>query len=169
MFVKIGLLKSHWTIVFYAAQRDVKRELFESLSWCEHSTCGIWRQRICFDRSRKKKRFRSGGAGRHGVGGVNIFQLFASTEAVLSDWRNMNFIINFIHIILFFLGLPVTSLVIENPLINVNFSSIIQLSRPLSVFSTQDYANRKEKMLQLRKQKEEEVFQSKQAKETQLA
>lgn len=98
----------------------------------------------------------------------NIFELFVSTEAPFR-LKKYEFLLGFHPYHIVFLGLPVTSLVIENLLINVNFSSIIQLSQPLSASSTQDYANRKEKMLQLRKQKEEEVFQSKQAKETQLA
>lgn len=48
-------------------------------------------------------------------------------------------------------------------MIPVNSSLVTSLFPELPCQSLQEYAKRKEKMLQLRKQKEEEVFQSKQA------
>jgi len=48
-------------------------------------------------------------------------------------------------------------------MIPVNTSLVTSLFPELPCQSLQEYAKRKEKMLQLRKQKEEEVFQSKQA------
>lgn len=144
-------------------QRDVKRELFESLSWWHLEAEDMLRQK-----QEEEKIQAWGSCLRHGVGLKHLPTLCVDRSSAFR-LKKHEFLLWFHPYHIVFLGLPVTSLVIENLLINVNFSSIIQLSQPLSASSTQDYANRKEKMLQLRKQKEEEVFQSKQAKETQLA